>query len=99
MLKEYWEFLNTKQRLRLIFTILGAVLLLVFAFQNWVAAPVSLIFVRFDLPITVLIITSLVIGFMGAKIFNYRKLSNLAKEVGELKGQLNSYKMDKRDSL
>ncbi len=85
---EYWNELSTGQKTKLILKIVVGILALLFAVQNWQSVSFSLVFFRFNIPGTVLILICIGIGFGLASIFDYKKFKVKNKEITELKSKL-----------
>ncbi len=98
-MKEYWDSLTTGKKAKLIFTFLLCVLVLVFAFQNWEAGQLRLVFYTIEIPITLLILISIFIGYSLGLIYMQKKVMNKEKEIKELKSKLKDFLTDQRDSL
>lgn len=63
-MSDFWERKSPKQKTKFILGLLLLVLIIVFAIANWVVTPFSLIFVSFDLPLTVVILGAMVFGYI-----------------------------------
>lgn len=87
-MKEYWNDLNSGQKTKLILKITLGILALIFAIRNWQSTSVVLVFFKMNLPLTVIIVLCLAIGFALASIFDYRKFKAKNKEISELKSKV-----------
>lgn len=94
-MKEYWNELNTNGKIKLIFKVLLAIMALIFAIRNWESTPVILVFFKMNLPLTIIILLSLAIGFALASLFDYRKFKEKNKEIGELKSKISNFSSTK----
>ncbi|MDB0062834.1 LapA family protein [Crocinitomicaceae bacterium] len=94
---EYWNELSTGQKTKLILKIVVGILALLFAVQNWQSVSFSLVFFRFNIPGTVLILICIGIGFGLASIFDYKKFKVKNKEITELKSKLLSPVDEKKE--
>jgi uncharacterized integral membrane protein len=87
-MKEYWTDLTSGQKTKLVLKIILGLFALIFAVRNWQSTEVVLIFFKVNMPLTVLILASLAIGFALASLFDYRKLKAKDKAISELKEQM-----------
>lgn len=87
-MKEYWNDLSSSQKTKLIIKILLGILVLIFAIRNWQSTPVVLVFFKMNLPLTIIIVLCIAIGFAAASVFDYRKFKAKNKEISELKSKI-----------
>lgn len=87
-LKEYWESLSAFGKIKFVSKILLVILAIIFAVLNWQMVELHLIFTRFELPLTVLILLCFVIGVMLSSIFDYKRFKQKNKEIEELKKKI-----------
>lgn len=87
-MKEYWKNLNTSQKTKLVLKILVGLLALIFAIRNWQSVEVIFVFFSMKIPLTLVIIMCVGIGFALASVFDYRKFREKDKEILELKQKL-----------
>ncbi len=98
-MKEYWKNISTGRKIRLIAGVVLGVLLLIFAIQNRKAVVFSLVFTRFEISLTLLIILSMVVGYLIASLFDYRKFKRKDKQIEELRKKIEQYVGDRHNSL
>ena len=98
-MKEYWDSLSNGKKAKLILTFILLLLVVIFAFQNWVTGELRLVFITIEIPITLLILISIFIGYTIALTFNYKKVTAKEKEIKQLKSKLKDYINDPKDSL
>ncbi len=87
-MKEYWNNLNATQKTKLVLKILVGLLALIFAIRNWQSVEVILVFFSMKIPLTLVILMCVGIGFALASVFDYRKFRAKNKERLELKQKL-----------
>jgi uncharacterized integral membrane protein len=87
-MKEYWNDLTASQKTKLILKIILGLLAIIFAVRNWQSTPVVLVFFKMNLPLTIIIVLCLGIGFALASVFDYRKFKIKNKEITELKSRI-----------
>ncbi len=87
-MKEYWNNLNATQKTKLVLKILVGLLALIFAIRNWQSVEVILVFFSMKIPLTLVILMCVGIGFALASVFDYRKFRAKNKEILELKQKL-----------
>lgn len=72
---DFWERKTPKQKTKFILGLILLVLIVVFAIANWVTVSFSLIFVSVNIPLTVLILCSMLFGYIVSAFMegNYKK--------------------------
>ena len=88
MFREFWNSLNFWKRVKLVFILILSVLVLIFAFQNWVLGELRLVFISVNIPVTLLIAITFFIGYSLALISNFKKVDEKEKEIRKLKVKL-----------
>lgn len=91
-MKEYWNDLSLSRKIRLIFTILIGICAIIFAARNWKDTEVILVFLKIQMPLTLVIVLSSAIGFAIASLFDYRKFKVRDQEIIRLKKELEQKK-------
>jgi uncharacterized integral membrane protein len=91
-MKEYWNNLSFTGKLKLITYILLALMLIVFAFRNWQMISLRIFFVEFEIPTTILIVGSMILGFLISTILNNRKIHLKKKEIKLLQKEITTLK-------
>lgn len=87
-MKDYWNKLTFGEKVKLIFFALCGILILIFAFLNWEVYNLSLIFGEVPVPVTILILVSLLGGYAYGRIYGWIKSHQRDKEISYLKGEL-----------
>jgi len=87
-LKEYWSKLSFTQKLNHIFWGVIGLLILIFALLNWQVIELHLVFGSIDVPVTILVLLSMLGGYGYAKIFGFIKSRKKDKEISYLKGEV-----------
>ena len=85
---EYWESLTTGKKLKLILTVILCIFVIIFAIVNWEIFAVNFVFFSLDLPVTLLIIICLCIGYLISTLFEYRHYNERMKEITALKAEI-----------
>ena len=91
---DYWKALTGINKVKFIFSLFLGVVGVVFATLNWNAHEVQLIFTKKTIPLTLVIIFSIIVGYAMAVIFNYRKFRMKDKEIENLRKELNQLKKE-----
>jgi uncharacterized integral membrane protein len=87
-LKEYWEGLSTIGKIKFVSKVILVILAIVFAVLNWQMVELHLIFVKFELPLTVLILSCFAIGIILSSLFDYKRFKQKNREIEELKRKI-----------
>lgn len=98
-MKDYWKSLSTGRKIRLVANIVLGILALIFAIRNWQSTEVILVFIKMKLPLTLIILVCLAIGFGLASLFDYKKFKKKDQEISGLKSRIEQLLKDKGDSL
>jgi uncharacterized integral membrane protein len=94
-MKEYWNDLSSAQKTKLVLKIILGLLAVIFAVRNWEMTEVVLVFFKMKLPLTIIIILCVFIGFALASIFDYRKFRLKNKEIDELKTKITNFEISR----
>ena len=94
-MEDFWKSLTPWNKFKFALSIILGILVVIFAVLNWKSEEVHMIFFKRQMPLTLVIILSVIAGYAIAFIFGYRKLRSkerairkLEQEVRELKGGL-----------
>lgn len=63
-MSDFWEQKSPKQKVRFIMGLILTILIVVFAIANWNKADINFIFFKLRLPITLLILFSMIFGYL-----------------------------------
>ncbi|MEY3237212.1 MAG: hypothetical protein RI883_1313 [Bacteroidota bacterium] len=91
---EYWNSLSFINKAKFVLSIILGILGVVFATLNWKEQDVHLLFVQTKMPLTLLIIFSMVVGYAFSFIFSYKKFRAKDLEIDELKKEIEELKSD-----
>jgi len=91
-MQEYWKSLSPVNKAKFILSILIGIIGVVFATLNWESQEVHLLFKKTEIPTTMVIILSGVIGYAISYIFNIRKFRAKDKEIDLLNSEIESLK-------
>jgi uncharacterized integral membrane protein len=89
---EYWHSLSTVNKIKFVLSILLGILGVVFATLNWTEQEVHLLVTKAKMPLTLLIIFSIVVGYALSFVFSYRKFRTKDREIEALKRELEEMK-------
>jgi uncharacterized integral membrane protein len=81
---DYWQKLSFGRKIRLCLFITLGILLMLFVVQNWIVIPIELVFFTVQIPVTLLILISLFIGFVFATFFDYKGIKERDRKINEL---------------
>ena len=98
-MKDYWNSISTGKKIRLIFILFLVLLGLIFAIRNWQSTEVILVFYKVELPLTLIITISGIIGYAISALFEFRKFMKKDKEIADLKEKIKNLMKDKGDRL
>lgn len=87
-LKEYWDSLTATGKAKFILKIILVILSILFAIFNWQTIELHLIFLKVQIPLTLLIVVCVGIGLIISSIFDYRRFKKKDKEIQRLKKEL-----------
>jgi uncharacterized integral membrane protein len=82
---EYWKVLPFWNKVKFIISLLIGILGVIFATLNWNNQAVHLVFFKANLPITILVIIAIVIGYAYGHLFNFQKFRRKEKELDQLR--------------
>ena len=89
---EYWSSLSLLNKVKFVFSIILGIIGVVFATLNWKEQDVHLLFIQTKMPLTLLIIFSMVVGYAFSFVFSYKKFRAKDQEIEELKKELQDLK-------
>lgn len=98
-MKEYWNSLTASKKVKFIATLILGLFVVIFSFQNWRAGELHLFTLKMDVPITLLILISMIIGYTISSLYNFKKTALKDKEIRDLKSRLKDAMTDQKDSL
>jgi lipopolysaccharide assembly protein A len=81
---EYWNNLTKREKVFLILKVLLGLWFLIFIIKNWQETEVNFLFFKVQLPLTILIFLSSVVGALISSIWFYRKLQRKNQETQKL---------------
>jgi uncharacterized integral membrane protein len=89
-MNEYWNNLTSGQKSKLVMKVMIGLLAFIFAIRNWQSVPVILVFFKTQIPLTLVIILCVGIGFAVSSLFDHRKFKAKDKEITDLKTKIAS---------
>lgn len=98
-MQEYWKNLSLWDKVKFVFSIILGVLGVVFATLNWKEQEVHIIFKKTQLPLSLLIMFSIAVGYAWAFLFNFRKFRMKDKEIGTLMNNIDDLKAQLKDCI
>jgi uncharacterized integral membrane protein len=87
-LKEYWDSLNGIGKVKFILKVILVILSVLFAIFNWQSTELHLIFVKINIPLTLLIVVCVGIGLVISSMFDYKRFKKKDLEIQRLKKEL-----------
>ncbi len=89
---EYWNTLSLLNKAKFVLSVILGIIGVVFATLNWKEQDVHLLFVQTKMPLTLLIIFSMIVGYAFSFIFSYKKFRAKDKEIELLRSELDDLK-------
>lgn len=86
-MSEYWKVLTLWNKVKFIISIIIGILGVVFATLNWNDEEVHLLFLQTTMPLTLLILISVIVGYALAYLFNFQNSRKKEKELHHLEEQ------------
>lgn len=91
-MQEYWNSLSVINKIKFVLSLIIGIIAVIFATLNWNSQEVHLIFTKKQMPLTMLIIFSMIGGYAIAYVFSYRKGRTLQREIDKLKAEIEELK-------
>jgi uncharacterized integral membrane protein len=91
-MKDYWNKLDFAGKFKLVTYVLLALVLIVFAFRNWQMVNFRIFLLEFKVPITLLILGSMIVGYSISAVIDNRKMRAKKKEIKLLQEEILSLK-------
>jgi uncharacterized integral membrane protein len=91
-LREYWDNLTVGGKIKFVLKVILGILAFLFALFNWQNTELHLVFIRLQMPLTILILAFGGIGFVLSSIFDYRRFKKKDEEIAALKKELEGLK-------
>ena len=89
---EYWKSLNELNKVKFIVSLILGIVGVIFATLNWTEQEVHLLFVKTKMPLSLLIIFSIIVGYALSFVFSFRKFRAKDKEIESLKEEIKNLK-------
>lgn len=86
-MSEYWKALSLWNKVKFTISIIIGILGVVFATLNWNDEEVHLVFFQTTMPLTLLILISVIVGYALAYLFNFQNSRKKEKELQNLEEQ------------
>ncbi|MFT5582151.1 MAG: putative integral membrane protein [Psychromonas sp.] len=86
-MKDYWDELTNWQKTKLILKVILYLLVGIFCIRNWHSTDLNLVIVTFKIPLTVIIVASLGLGYLLAKTLTQGRIAKMKKQIKELVGE------------
>lgn len=96
---EFWKNLSPLNKIKFVISIILGIIGVVFATLNWKSHEVHLLVTKTEMPLTLMIILSMIIGYSFSYIFSYRKFKIKDKEIEQLKVQLEDLKEKLKENM
>lgn len=86
-MSEYWKALSLLNKVKFTISIIIGILGVVFATLNWNDEEVHLLFFQTTIPLTLVILISVIVGYAVAYVFNFQNSRKKEKEIQNLQEQ------------
>jgi uncharacterized integral membrane protein len=86
-MSEYWKALTLWNKVKFTISIIIGILGVVFATLNWNDEEVHLLFFQTTMPLTLVIIISVIVGYAVAYVLNFQNSRKKEKELQNLEEQ------------
>lgn len=86
-MSEYWKALTLWNKVKFTISIIIGILGVVFATLNWNDEEVHLLFFQTTMPLTLVILISVIVGYAVAYVFNFQNSRKKEKELINLEEQ------------
>jgi uncharacterized integral membrane protein len=86
-MSEYWKALSLWNKVKFTISIIIGILGVVFATLNWNDEEVHLLFFQTTMPLTLVIIISIIVGYAVAYVLNFQTSRKKEKEIQNLQEQ------------
>ena len=93
----YWENLSFWKKSKFILTIILSVFVIIFAVINWKTTPVDFVFIDVQVSLTLLIIITLLVGYLIASLFESKHYNGKVREITLLNNEIEALKADKNE--
>jgi uncharacterized integral membrane protein len=94
---EYWKDLSGGQKTKLVLKIVLGIFAFIFVLRNWQSVEVIPVFFKVQMPLTLVILFSIIVGFALASIFDYKKFKVKNEEIKSLKAKLTAIEAPKAE--
>jgi uncharacterized integral membrane protein len=93
----YWENLSFWKKTKFIFTIILSVFVIIFAVINWRSASIDFVFINKDIPVTLVILVCLLVGYLIASLFESKHYNAKVREIEVLNNEVVALQADKNE--
>jgi uncharacterized integral membrane protein len=94
---DYWKTLSPIDKIKFTFNVLLGIVGVVFATLNWHSQEIHLVFFKAKLPLTLLIIFSMIVGYAISTLFNLKKFQVKDDKIENLESELKAVKKELED--
>jgi uncharacterized integral membrane protein len=91
-MRDFWNGLDNLGKVKFVSYVLLGIFTVLFAVFNWNPIEVSFVFFKWNLPLTIVIILSMIGGFALSKLLNYRAVRKNEKEIIRLHQEIDKNK-------
>lgn len=98
-MREYWHLLTPWQKFKFVCTLLLFIYVILFAIFNWESQTINFIFFPVKLPLTLIILICLTVGYLSSMLFDYKKYKAKEIEIKQLKDQIETLKTEENKPL
>lgn len=77
---EFWKTLNFWSKVKFVLSLIGLIFGVIFSTLNWNSLEVHLIFIKMEMPLTIVLLFSFVIGIAFANLMHFQRQRKKIKE-------------------
>jgi uncharacterized integral membrane protein len=90
-MQEYWKSLSPIGKFKFAANIILGIIGVVFATLNWTSQEIHMVFFKAQVPLSLLIIFSMIAGYAVSTLVNYKKIQEKEKEIKKLQEELEKF--------
>lgn len=93
-MEDFWKSQTAANKVKLIFSAILLIVVVVFAVLNWNSQEIHLLFTKKQIPLSLLIIFSVFAGYIISYLFTYRKTKGFERKIEELEEENRNLKSE-----
>lgn len=87
-MSDYWERMSTWQKTKAIISVVVLVFIVIFSIINWESRQINFVFGRVNVPLTLIIVICLLVGYSLSSFNEYKYYNRKVKEVSDLEARV-----------